>query len=1147
VTADRPRDVPGGIGWLTDRLADQLGRRPTDPDASFVDLGVSSLEAIGLARTLGNALERRLPQTVFYDYPTIRRLAGYLFGAAPDTGSARDTGSAPGTAPDNGAGIEPVAVVGIGCRLPGGIDSPAALWRLLRGGGQAVGTVPTGRWPGAGAGGPALRFGGYLDGIEDFDAAFFDISPRELAGMDPQQRLLLEVAWAALEDAGVRPSRLRGSRTGVFVGITNSDYQVIRLAGDPDDMDGYTYTGVNHSIAANRVSYLFDLNGPSIAVDTACSASLVAVHLACVSIRAGESHLALAGGTNAILSDAVTHIFARAGVLSPDGRCKTFDAAADGYVRAEGAAVLALKSLSRARADGDRVYAVILGSAVNNDGRTNGLLAPSRLAQERVLRDACRGAGVDPTSVSYVEGHGTGTQVGDLIELGALSAVYGGGRPVDRPCLVGSVKTNLGHLEAAAGVTGLTKVVLALAHGAVPPSLHAAQPTPEVEWDSCGLRVARDLTPLPVTPAPTAGVSSFGFGGSNAHVLVRAAEPVPATPSGTDDEPGRPFLLPLSARSPAALRALARRWQAFATEEPSVPLADLCYTASCRRDHHEYRVGLVAADTSELAAAIDRRLTGEVAPCGTEHDIAFVFGPVDEVWPELDDAVLADPALRPVLERCDDLLRVYADWSLLEADGPLVAGVPAHAVPAVQLSIQLALAQALRGYGVEPSAVIGYGLGELAAAHVAGALTLRDTIRVACARGRTLVPVAASGNGAPAGDPPADPPADLADALADIRPTVARLLIISGATGARLDGRQLTGRYWARPAAATHPVPPPPEHVLLHVGGGPAVPAGPPLAGAATSAVLPTLRSGEPPRRVLLATLASLYERGRDLAWPAMYAGPRPHRSLPPYPYDRETRPLNRPGGPATGAVRETASGGTTPRRLSSPALGDRAAWELECSVDTVSWLVLAAWRAADGASTAGLRDVTVMPSPSPSTEAGRLPVQVMVTPEVNDAVIEGYCRVGADADGRWSRRLTARTGPVSPEPAATPLRELVNRLPRRDSGATPFRRLWCDDRELLAFGLSAQAPTVPVEDGWLPGAFAGCLALLDLAGVEAGDGPGGWHIDRVTMRRSAETAAWVYARLRVPADEPVADVTVLGPSGAELLRLHAVQRLTNR
>ncbi len=471
--------------WLVARLGE------VDPDRPLHETGLSSRDATSLAADLGRFTGRPLAPTLVWQYPTITALADHL--------SSVDMGSMATLLPEDG---EPIAIVGLGCRLPGGIESPEAFWRFLDSGGDGIGSVPEGRWetfaPLEDFTGVPSR-GGFLDDVAGFDAGFFGITPREAEAMDPQQRLLLEVVWAALEHAGIPPSALRGSRTGVFVGLSATEYGSLTMT-DVAGVDVWSGTGAAASIAANRLSYLLDLRGPSLTLDTACSSSLVAVHQAVQSLRRGESETALVAGVNVLLSPGITAGFHRAGVLAADGRCKPFDAGADGIARGEGCGAVVLKPLRAARRAGDRVLAVIRGSAVNSDGRSNGLTAPNPAAQAALLRDAYAASGVDPSSVDYVEAHGTGTPLGDPLEAGALAAVLGAGREPDRPLLLGSVKSNLGHLEGAAGITGLLKVVLAMTHRRVPPSLHFRAPNPHIDFT--GLRSSRRARTGRATPGP---------------------------------------------------------------------------------------------------------------------------------------------------------------------------------------------------------------------------------------------------------------------------------------------------------------------------------------------------------------------------------------------------------------------------------------------------------------------------------------------------------------------------------------------------------------------------------------------------------------------------------------------------------------------
>ena len=611
-----PRSTAEIREWLSNRLGSMTGIEASrvGPRREFASFGLGSLQAASLAGELEEWLGRPLAPTLVYDYPTIVSLAAHLGESIPNgetdgrmienrpEENLRSSIAHP--SPDH---REPIAIIGIGCRFPGA-DGPDAFWRLLAEGGDAVHDWPEGRRGGRVAG----RRGGFLAEVDEFDADFFGIPAREAARIDPQHRLLLEVAWEALEDAGQVPEHLGGSPVGVFVGISTNDYALLQ-AGRDGPGDAFALTGNASSVAANRISYLFDFRGPSLAVDSACSSSLTAVHLACQAIRSGEASLALAGGVNLTLSGEVWEKFERAGFLAADGLCKTFDAKADGYVRGEGAGLVVLKPLSAATADGDPIRAVIRGGAINQDGRTNGLTAPSRWAQEAVVTRACRAAGVDPASLDYVEAHGTGTLLGDPIEAAALGAVVGHGRPADRPCVVGSAKTNIGHLEAAAGVAGLVKVALALEHRAIPPSLHFIEPNPHISFDDLHLRVARSLEPWPTRQGPPrAGISSFGFGGGNAHLVLEGVER-PAESKSEVEATGFE-LVPLSARGPEALVLLARSFRDFFADSKSECLREIAACASVRRGHHDHRIALLVDSKAAAIAALGAYLEGRLDP-----------------------------------------------------------------------------------------------------------------------------------------------------------------------------------------------------------------------------------------------------------------------------------------------------------------------------------------------------------------------------------------------------------------------------------------------------------------------------------------------------------------------------------------------------
>ncbi|MFF3223102.1 acyltransferase domain-containing protein [Nocardia suismassiliense] len=638
--------------------------------------------------------------------------------------------------------IEPVAVVGIGCRLPGA-DDPQALWRLLVDGVDAVTEVPDrrtehptvfGRLPAVPSG--FRRFGGFLDDVAGFDAAFFGISPREADRMDPQQRLLLEVAWEALEDAGIPPTALAGTRTGVFVGQMGRDYWELQARQSSLDLHALTGGGLS-SFLSGRISFALDLRGPSVSVDTACSSSLTAVHLAWQSLQLGDSDLALAAGVNLVLLPELAAIYEQVGLMSRRGRCRFGDATGDGFVRSEGVGVVVLKPLAQARADGDRVYAVIAGSASNNDGSGGGsLVAPAQEAQERLLRDALDRAGIDPAAVDYVEAHGTGTNTGDAIELRALSRVFAGTRPAGRPCLVGSVKTNIGHPEGAAGISGFIKTVLSLHHRLIPANPLLTEPHPVLLEPDTPLRMPTEPVAWPQDSAPVAGVTSFGLSGTNVHVVLTAPL-VDSTPDD-DDEP-QPLVLPLSARDRAAAQALTAAYADRLDGADPVTARRVCAVAARGRTHHEWRSSVAALDGDGLAEALRAQLPDEVTQPPTDGvRVAFVFPGHGSQWVGMGRELLnTSAAFRTAIENCDAAIQSAAGWSLLKVladdDGAELAKT-AVIQPAVW-AMQVALAQHWRSWGIGPDVVIGHSFGEVAAATVAGAIDLPTAAELICRRG----------------------------------------------------------------------------------------------------------------------------------------------------------------------------------------------------------------------------------------------------------------------------------------------------------------------------------------------------------------------------------------------------------------------------
>jgi acyl transferase domain-containing protein/acyl carrier protein len=651
------------------------------------------------------------------------------------------------------ARTEPIAVIGMGCRFPGGASDPDEFWRVLRDGVDAIGEVPPERWdieayydpdpdvPGK----MSARYGGFLGDVRPFDASFFGISPREATSLDPQQRLLLETSWEALEHAGHAPDRLQGSRIGVFVGISSSDYgqQQIKL-GDPAHFDAYFGTGTAPSVAAGRLAYSLGLQGPCMAIDTACSSSLVAIHLACQSLREGESEMAIAAGVNLLLAPEVNVALSKAHMLSPDGRCKTFDASADGYVRSEGCGVVVLKPLSKAVKDGDRVLALIRGSAINQDGRSGGLTVPNGPAQQELIRRALDRAGVSAADVAYVEAHGTGTSLGDPIEAHALGAVFGAERSAQDPLLVGSVKTNLGHLEAAAGIAGLIKVVLALQHGEIPPHLHFTTPSPHIDWDAINARVPTGRTPWPVRSGRRlAGLSSFGFSGTNAHVVLEEA-PEPVAPAAGPVAERPRHILTLSAKNVPALRELAAKYERYlATSGTS--LADTCYTAATGRAHFAHRLAVSAASMPEVTAALRAFQDGD-APATLAQGEATKPGPIVSFLFSGQGAQYAamgrrlfetQPVFREAIERCDRAGTLVNVAILEHLYGGADLEETAAAQPAL-FAVEYALAELWRSWGVQPHVLAGHSLGEYVAACVAGIFSLEDALKLVAARARLM-------------------------------------------------------------------------------------------------------------------------------------------------------------------------------------------------------------------------------------------------------------------------------------------------------------------------------------------------------------------------------------------------------------------------
>lgn len=815
-------------------------------------------------------------------------------------------------------GNEPIAIIGIGCRFPGAADLKE-FWTLLRNGVDAISEIPRERWntdalydplPGTLAK-MSTRWGGFLSGVQQFDPHFFGISPREAISMDPQQRVLLEVTWEALENAGEPPDKLAGSRTGVFVGIGGFDYTHV-LLNYPDHLktiNAYLGTGNAHSIAANRISYLLDLRGPSVSIDTACSSSLVAIHMACESLRHAESDLAIAGAVNLILSPEVTIAFSHARMMAQDGRCKTFDAEADGYVRAEGAGTVILKRLSDALRDRDHILALIRGSAVNQDGRTAGIAAPNASAQQAVIREALAAAGVAPGELTYVEAHGTGTSIGDPIEVEALKAVLGKSSPDEPPCLMGSVKANVGHAENASGMASLAKVLNCLEHGEIPGQLHFKKLNPRISLAGTRIAIPTDLQPWPPAARRLAGISSFGFGGTNAHIVIEGT-PARSRPANVPDRPCH--VLTLSGRTESAVKTLAGRFEKHLAEHPEDKLIDICFSTNAGRSHFARRAAVVVESREQLREALVaiaaglpiERATAELrAGQSARKDgprTVFLFGSDGSNARGADELYATQPVFRAAIDRCARILGSSADAPLLAALSSSQG--KAECRDAARFALEYALAELWRSWGVESDAVLGEGVGEYVAAVVSGVCGCEDALRLIALRAHLMQLALLDGELNRMLD-------EFERTAAAVKFELPKVPFVSSLTGQFLSAGEIPGAaYWrlqisqgARLEAGIEALVSKGYDHFLEIGLPGALPENVRARASETKATfLSSLEANRGAWQSLLASLATLYVRGASVNWKGFDEPYQPFKvPLPNYPFERERcwqDPYSEPG-----------------------------------------------------------------------------------------------------------------------------------------------------------------------------------------------------------------------------------------------------------
>jgi acyl transferase domain-containing protein/acyl carrier protein len=913
--------------WLQEKLGKILEVKPAEIDISqpFNEYGLSSTEAVSLSGELAELLGCELPPTLVYDYPTITRLTQHLVDRDASyeyTTEARITGEpSPTSVPIE---EDAIAIIGMACRFPGGANTPDAFWQLLSQGKSATTEVPSQRWniddyydPSPEASGKMYtRYGCFLENIELFDASFFGFSPREAIRMDPQHRLLAEVAWEAMEHAALAVDSLAGSQTGVFIGMMNNyEYTQLQMhQGDGSWIDDpYFGTGSASSMVSGRLAYLFDFRGPTLTVDTACSSSLVSLHLACQSLRNNECTLALVGGANTLLSPENVVTACKMGMLSADGRCKTFDESADGFVLGEGCGVVVLKPLSQALADGNTVLAIVRGSAVNQDGQSNGITAPNKLAQEAVIRKALACAGVTPERVSYVEAHGSGTVLGDPIEIGALEAVLGVDRSPQQPLLVGAVKTNIGHLAGASGIAGLIKTVLALKHREIPPHLNLQRLNPHISQLQARIAIPTELMPWDEEEQTRiAGVSSFGWSGTNAHVVLEEA-PLPESSTASRSKQ----LLVLSARTDAALETMITNLRTHLQNSPELALADLAFTLQAGRKAFSHRYTQVCSTVAEAIDQLESRQGLTAIAASRARPLVFLFPGQGTQYVHMGAGLYSEEvAFRAEVDRCAELLMPYLKLDVREILYPAEAGIVAAQQQLNQASIaepalfviEYALAKQWMKWGIYPQSMLGVGVGEYVAACLAEVLSLEDALMLVAARGH-LIQELPDGALLSATEKEFQALEQFTALVQSISLHAPKIPYLSHLTGSWITEQEVTDpRYWtrhlrqiARCAEGLGALLTNPDGILLEVG---------------PASSLTTLVQQHPEKKpgqimlsslrhpqdlttdstFLLDTCGKLWGAGASIKWSAFYTNERRHRlSLPTYPFERKRYWINLP------------------------------------------------------------------------------------------------------------------------------------------------------------------------------------------------------------------------------------------------------------